>query len=285
MSLLGFALVLSAAVCHAVWNFYVKRINAGPELVWLFSAVTLVLYLPAAVFIALGAPAPDWRQGLFVAGSATLHLAYFLLLQRGYRHGALSIVYPTARATGPLVSVSLAILILGESLPPFAAVGAALVVFGILMLTGGLNLARAGALPSLGFGLAVGLIIGSYTVWDAYAVSALLVPPLLLDYVSTVGRTLLLAPLAHRRRDKVRALWREHRGGVIVIALFNPLAYILVLLAMRFTPVVYVAPVRELSVLLTVLMGSILLGEGDLRRRLTWAVVILAGVSILSFAS
>jgi drug/metabolite transporter (DMT)-like permease len=69
-----------------------------------------------------------------------------------------------------------------------------------------------------------------------------------------------------------------------VIALFNPLAYILVLTAMTFTPVVYVAPLRETSVLLSVLAGSLLLGEGHVRARLAWATVILTGVVILAGA-
>jgi len=78
--------------------------------------------------------------------------------------------------------------------------------------------------------------------------------------------------------------WRDHRLGVIAIAVFNPLAYILVLYALTFTPVVYVAPTREMSVLITVMMGSILLGEGDLRRRMLWAGLILVGVVLLATA-
>ncbi len=69
---------------------------------------------------------------------------------------------------------------------------------------------------------------------------------------------------------------------MIAIAVFNPLAYILVLYALTFTPVVYVAPAREVSVLITVLMGTLLLGEQGLRRRMGWAVLILAGMTILA---
>ena len=135
---------------------------------------------------------------------------------------------------------------------------------------------------SLGFGVGAGLLIGSYTAWDAYAVSVLLIPPLLIDYVSSLGRSVLLAPIAYRRRRQVHAIWKDHKLGVIAVAVFNPLAYILVLVALTFTPVVYVAPIRELSVLLTVLMGSVLLREGHLRRRLFWAAVILMGVVTLA---
>jgi drug/metabolite transporter (DMT)-like permease len=69
---------------------------------------------------------------------------------------------------------------------------------------------------------------------------------------------------------------------VVGIAVLSPLAYILVLYALTFTPVVYVAPVREVSVLLTVLLGTLVLGEGRLKPRLGWALLIVTGVALLS---
>ncbi len=136
-----------------------------------------------------------------------------------------------------------------------------------------------------GFGVSAGLLIGSYTAWDAYAVSTLMIPPLLLDYASSNWRSTLLAPAAFGRWKKVQEIWREYRREVIVITILNPLAYILVLVALTFTPVVFVVPVRELSVLLTVLMGSILLREGNLKHRLIWAGVILIGLTVLASSS
>lgn len=282
MSFTGLALVLTAAFCHATWNFFVKRINGGAELIWLFSALSVIIYLPLAMWILLvDRPQIGWPQVLFIAGSGALHLGYFLLLQTGYRNGDLSLVYPIARATGPVLSTTLAILFLGETVTAQMAFGAAIIVFGVLMLTGGIKRGTERASVSLVFGLATGLLIGAYTAWDAYAVSALLVPPLLLDYVSSIGRVAILAPLANRKRKLIRQHWRAHKLGVIAIAVFSPLAYILVLYALTFTPVAYVAPTREFSVLLTVMAGSLLLNEGRLGQRLGWALVILAGMILL----
>ena len=282
MSLSGFLLVLTAAFCHAGWNYLVKRVNGGPELIWLFSLVSTVLYLPAAVFIvSTQQPYIGPAQATFIAGSVLLHLGYFLLLQQGYRKGDLSLVYPTARATGPLLSTTMAVLFLGEVLSWQIAAGGVAVITGILFLTGGFDRRARHVLASLVFGLAAGVLIGSYTVWDAYAVTALAVPPLLLDYASNVGRTLILAPYAVTRKQRIRAQWTDHRGAVVAIAALNPLAYILVLYALTFTPVVYVAPTRELSVLLSVLLGALLLREGQFVRRLGWAALILAGIVLL----
>jgi drug/metabolite transporter (DMT)-like permease len=285
MTILGFGLVLAAACCHAIWNFFVKRIDGGPELVWLFSLISVALYLPLAIAILMVSNATfGLREMAFIAGSAALHLGYFLLLQQGYRRGDLSLVYPTARATGPLLSTTFAVVILGERMSAQIGVGASAIIVGVLFLTGGFKRGGGHVAASVLFGLGAGGLIGSYTVWDAYMVSSVLVPPLLLDYASSVGRTILLAPIAARQKEMIAGYWRNHRLGVLAIAVFNPLAYILVLYALTFTPVVYVAPTREMSVLITVIMGSILLGEGELKRRLLWAALILTGVILLASA-
>ena len=161
------------------------------------------------------------------------------------------------------------------------AIGAGIIIFGIPMLTGGITAVTKRLPASLPFGLGAGILIGCYTVWDAYAVSALAVQPLLFEYASIAGRTAVLAPVAIRQRRHIRRHWRQHRAGVIVIAVFSPLAYFLVLYALTFTPVAYVAPMRETSVLLTVLAGSLLLNEGRLGQRLAWSVFILGGMILL----
>ncbi len=283
MTLLAFLLVLAAAFCHATWNFYVKRINGGPELVWLFSIVACIIYLPAAIYIFVTVESHwGWLEIGFVIGSSVLHLGYFLLLQAGYRKGDLSLVYPTARSTGPLLSVTFAVVVLGEAISVQLALGAVIIIVGVINLTGGFKRRSSNLTTSLLFGIGTGVFIGAYTVWDAHAVATLLIPPLLLDYATIVCRMVIMTPYSLRRLESVRGYWRDHRTAVLVVAIFSPLAYILVLYAMAFTPVVYVAPLRESSVVITVLMGSILLGEGDLIRRLSWAVVIVVGVALLA---
>ena len=282
MTFLSLSLVLTAAFCHATWNLLVKRINGGPELVWLFSVFSVLIYLPVVVVVYLmELPLMEWREIGFYVGSAALHMAYFLLLQQGYRRGDLSLVYPVARATGPFLSTLFAVSVLGENLTVQIAVGALAIIVGIVFLTGGFDWTSTRRRSSLLFGVSTGVLIGSYTVWDAYAVSVLAIPPLLLDYASNFARATFLMPYAFTRRKLIMKHWREHKLAVIGIAVFTPLAYMLVLTALVFTPIVYVAPAREVSVLITVAMGSILLGEGELRRRMGWACLILLGMVML----
>lgn len=283
MDLLAIALILAAACCHATWNFLIKRLNGGPELVWLFSLVSSVIYLPLVVVIMLlERPTFGAMELIFLAGSGALHLAYFLLLQQGYRRGDLSVVYPTARASGPLLSITFAVLILGEHMTVQILGGGLAIIIGVFFLTGGFRSRTSNLRASLGFGLATGVLIGSYTAWDAYAVTALMLSPLIVDYASAVLRTIALAPYAAARKPLVLGFWRDHKGAVIVIAVLNSLAYILFLIAVTLTPLVYAAPAREISVLLTVMLGTLILKEGSFRGRIGWAALILAGMLLLA---
>src|ERR687883_1555555 len=140
MTAVAFALVLASAVLHATWNFLVKRSGAsGAAFVWLLSVPAAVLLAPVALWLATARAEVGVRGACFLAGSGALHTAYFLLLLRGYRVGDLSLVYPLARGTGPLLAGAAAVLFFGErpSVP---------VVAGALCVTGGaLTLARGSA--------------------------------------------------------------------------------------------------------------------------------------------
>ena len=125
-------------------------------------------------------------------------------------------------------------------------------------------------------------MIASYTVVDKQAVSAVLIPPILQDWGANLGRVIVMAPLAMRRREEVRAAWHHKRKAVILVALLCPLSYILVLTAMVFTPVSYVAPAREISILVAALMGAHWLQEGDVPRRIAAAAAMAIGVVALA---
>jgi drug/metabolite transporter (DMT)-like permease len=132
------------------------------------------------------------------------------------------------------------------------------------------------------FALLTGLFIASYSLWDKYAVSTLEINPLVLVWVSAIGRGTLLAPRMRARRNVVRELWSNHRLQIIAVAVLDPLAYLLILAALRFTPVSYVAPAREISILFGIFIGSRLLGEKSAGRRLTFGGAMVFGVMALA---
>jgi drug/metabolite transporter (DMT)-like permease len=130
----------------------------------------------------------------------------------------------------------------------------------------------------IAFALLTGVTIAAYTLCDKYAVGSLHIPPVVEDWAAMLGVTIALAPIALRDRQRLATVWRSYRPQVLGAAVLSPLAYILVLSALRFAPVSVVAPSREVSVLFGVLLGRRLLGEGSLVRRLIAAAAIVAGI-------
>lgn len=284
MTAAALALVLGSATLHATWNLLAKRARGGLAFLWLLSLGTAVIYAPVALgFLWLERPTLGAGHAAAALVSSAIHVGYFMCLQRGYRVGDLSLVYPLARGTGPALATVLAIAVLGERPSVTALCGAGLVVASVLVLTGR---ARGGgaAGPAVLYGLATGAFIGLYTVWDGYAVRSLGASPVLFLYLGEVGRLVLLAPviLARMAPGEVSATWRDHRWEVLGVAALSPLAYLLVLSAMTFTPVSLVAPTREVSILIGSVFGAVLLGEGFSRRRLLGAAGMVAGVVLLA---
>ncbi|MDH3442904.1 MAG: EamA family transporter [Deltaproteobacteria bacterium] len=279
------SLVLAAALIHATWNLLNKRAASGHgSFTWLVAALSALIYAPLAAIAIFFWHAPlDLTAVGFMAGSAVLHTAYFVLLNEGYRAGDLSLVYPLARGTGPLLSSMAAIIFLGER-PSVAAMAGGLLIVGgsITLAIHPARLGQAGFRKAVTFALSTGTFIAGYTLWDKQAVSAFAVAPVLLDWGANTGRALLLTPFALHHWDKTRIEWQLRRREAIGIALLVPLAYILVLTAMQFTPVSYVAPAREISILIGTVMGTQLLAEKDGGRRLVAACAMVLGLIALA---
>ena len=218
----------------------------------------------------------------FTLASAAIHVLYFVVLQHGYRLGALSLVYPIARGTGPVLTTIAAIVLLGERPSALALSGAALVALSVFALAQPPRTSTGDSRGAVAFGLLTGLLIATYTICDKQAVGRYGVPPLIQQWGTSLGLTAFLAPVAVRRRAEVLRRWRSHWREVIGIGVLVPLAYILVLAAMSFTPVSYVAPAREVSILFATLMGTHLLSEGRSARRITAAVTMVFGVAALA---
>ena len=279
-------LVLSSAFMHAVWNLLAKRAGGGGSVfVWLFTACGSVLLWPIAAYVWF-TQKPDfgWTGFGFMCGTAVLHLLYFVVLQRGYRIGDLSLVYPLARGTGPTLSTILAVVILNERPSMRTIVGLVFVVAGVLLLTwrSGPGESDGKTRAAIKWGFLCGVCIATYSVWDKYAVSEINVPPILLELFTNFGVCLMLTPHAMARRDDVRRVWRSHRTEVIGVAILAPLSYILVLTAMSFTPLSSVAPSREISILIGAILGARFLGEAHTRRRIIAAGVMVCGVVLLA---
>lgn len=278
-------LVLVAAVLHAVWNLAAKRCRGDSYLfVWCYMLASAVLCLPFGLaLLATGSGHWSWRLLVGPLVSALLHIVYSLVLQAGYGRADLSVVYPVARGVGPLVTMVVAVAVLGERPGAVAVVGGLLVLAGITVVTtvrrqhGGHPLASGVA-----YGAATGAMIASYTLWDDHAVTGWGLAPVVYFAFAVTMQAALLTPAAVHRRRMLRAVITGHWREIITIAVLSPLAYILVLAAMRRLPVTIVAPARESSIVIGSLLAWMLFREAQPVRRIAGAVVVLGGITLIA---
>ena len=275
MPLSAVALALGAAFLHAGWNVALAgarstQASTAGLLLW---GVAL-LAVPAIVTAGVSSDAIP-----YIAASAVLELAYFVLLARAYHSGEVSVVYPIARGSAPVVVLVFGAIALKEDVAGGAVVGVLAVAFGVLLIGLGafrFRFATESALPlrDVWFGLAIGAVIASYTLVDSEGVEradpiaylALVVLPCAIVY-----------PFVAKTRPDVGV-----RTALTAAATFG--AFLMVLAAFRLAPAAPVAAVRESSVVIAALLAAVVLHERVDRWRLAGAVAVAAGVAAIALS-
>ena len=291
MSLTAFCLIVLAGLIHACWNIAAKKAAGDARFAFFSAFLMMLIWAPLGWWIGRS-EVPTWgaTEWGFVVASGVLHVFYYVILLRGYRKADLTVVYPMARGSGPLLSSLVAIALLGERISALGALGIVGVVGGVFLIAGGPGLLRATHDPAarqrvhkgMFYGVLTGVFIASYTVVDGYAVKVLLMSPILVDYMGNFVRVALLAPSVLRDLPTAAQLWRLQWRYALLVAAVSPVAYVLVLYAMREAPLSHVAPAREVSMLFAALIGGHLLGEGDRVARILGALCIAVGVTALA---
>ena len=285
------ALVILAGLIHAIWNIAAKKAGGDVRFAAFTGLLMALIWAPLGIWLGWDV-VPTWGrvEWGFVVVSGILHVLYYVMLLRGYRKADLTVVYPLARGSGPLLSSLVAMLVLGERITAFGVAGICAVVAGVFFIAGGPGLFRAAHDPAkkpgirkgMLYGLLTGVFIAGYTVTDGYAVKIVLMSPILLDYYGNFVRLLFLVPTVLRDRATAARHWREQWRYALVVATISPIGYVLVLYAMQAAPLSHVAPAREVSMLFAALIGGQLLGEGDRLARIAGATLIAFGVMALA---
>ncbi len=291
MPLSALVLVILAGLIHASWNIAAKKAGGDARFAFFTSVVLMLVWAPVGLWAAWGVlPGWGWAEWALVTLSGVLHVLYYVVLLRGYRKADLTVVYPLARGSGPLLSSLVAVMLLGEQISALGLAGIAGVTGGVFLIAGGPGLLRAAHDPAqrrrvhkgMLYGLVTGVFIASYTVVDGYAVKFMLMSPILVDYLGNFVRLALLAPAVLRDRAAAWLLWHQQWKYALLVGTISPVSYVLVLYAMQVAPLSHVAPAREVSMLFAALIGGHLLGEGDRLQRLCGAALIAAGVMALA---
>ncbi len=284
-----------AAVLHAAWNILLKTAGDPLRTATVGVVAASCVLVPLAVIAWLVAERPDvpaaaWGLGIVSGG---VEVAYFVFLAAAYRRSDLSVVYPLARGSAPLLAVAVGVLVLGERLPPPAWLGVGLLLAGLLVVQRPWRLLRnSGADRSgAGFALLTGAMIATYSALDrvgvqmapAWLYAAILWPACALGLLVVAWVRPRIAGGAYARPDVPLDVPRAVAGGLLTFT-----AYGFVLAALSRAPLAVVAPLRESAVLLTSTWGVLRLHEAVGRReiglRITGSALVLAGAVALAVA-
>jgi len=299
-----FVLVAGSAVLHVAWNVLLKTAGEPLRAATVGMSTAALVIVPAAMvgWLVIGRPAvPSEAIALGVA-SGVLEAAYFVFLAAAYRRGDLSVVYPIARGTAPLLAVAVGIFILGERLGPEGFLGVAFLLVGLLMLQRPWRFFRRtaggdGWDPAVGFALLTGVMIASYSAVDR--VGTRLVEPWFYAGLIWAACTFFLcawvlgtgavrrwraddAAVAANPDPEARFNTRRAAiGGLITLA-----AYLLILVAFSVAPLTAVAPLRESAIVIASAWGTLRLGEGGDRgeaaRRISASAFVVLGAILLA---
>jgi drug/metabolite transporter (DMT)-like permease len=265
-------LALGAALLHALWNVLLAGSRDSVAATGALLLFGVLLLAPAALLVGGGVSTEALP---FVAASAALELAYFVLLARAYRGGELGVVYPVARGSAPVVVLAAAtVLGLGKGVSWLAALGVILVAAGVLNV----GEPRRGDRRDMILGLAIGVTIAGYTLVDSEGLDHADPLPYLCLIATVCAVAYNGALIASGRATELHA---QMNGRMLLTAGATTGSYAMVLAALQMAPAAPVAAVRESSIVIAALMASLFLGED---RRLGGAVVVAAGVALIGLA-
>jgi drug/metabolite transporter (DMT)-like permease len=272
------ALVLAAALLHAVWNAVLK--GAGDKTIVL-GLIALGHVVPGLAMVWL-APAPVRAIWPYILASTVIHWGYYFLLNMAYRLGDLSIIYPVARGLAPVLIALGAQLWIGERLPALAWLGILTVSGGIMVLTRG---ALRGALSLSGLFAALGtaVFVAAYSLVDGVGIRLSGSP---MGYVGWLfmAEIFVVGNIFWGRMDRLHMVSRKTVFLGVLGGLISGTAYAMVLYAKTLAPLGVVSAIRETSVIFAAMIGVLWFGEGPGGNRLIVAAIVAGGIILIGLA-
>jgi uncharacterized membrane protein len=286
------AVVAVSAALHVAWNVRLK--TAGDPLraatVGMLAACIGIVPAGFVAWLVLGRPVLPIEGVLLGVLSGVVEAGYFVLLSAAYRRGDLSVVYPIARGTAPLLAVAIGVGLFGERLGVPGSAGVVLLLAGFMVLQQPWRALRGDGRafdPAIAFALATGVAIATYSAIDR--VGSRLITPVSYAAILWVTTSVVLVvwvrfvaggDILAGGRPEIR---RAAIGGWLTLA-----AYLLILWALSVAPLSGVAPLRESASVFAAAWGSVRLGEAVSRRE-TWrrvgaSALIVGGAILLAVA-
>jgi len=282
MTLRLFLIVLSAAICHAGWNFAARKVSGDLVIIWLSLFAGCLLLLPVGLsFI------PDCEfyhsfsvQGMgYMVATGVIHAIYFALLSKAYEQNEISHVYPIARGSGVGITSIFAWFVFKEDISYIGSFGICLILMGILLM-GNPIIKHEGAPRGLKHALGVGTSIAAYSLIDKVGVSK--VYPALYIWAMFFISAVLLAPFVIRQhRGSILEKIRKYPHYILFIGTGSIGTYLMILFAFRIGFVSYIVAVREFAVVVGALLGIVFLKERLTLSKAAALVTITAGLILI----
>ncbi len=274
-------LVLLAAASHATWNAFVK---AGEDKLVSLCLVIFTLSVPA-LFALPFLPLPAAESWPYLIVSALVHYLYYAVLLAAYRHGDLSLAYPIARGSAPVLVALGALLLAGEELSTWKWIGVLTVSAGIMSLAKPARGRRGdGELKAIAFAVLTGLTIAAYSLADGLGVRHSGHELAYIAWLFVLSGLPMPAIIGWRRGADSARLIRAHLKIGLFGGLISGFAYGVVIWSMSLAPIALVVSLRETSVLMAAAIGSLFLKEPFGRSRIAAAAVIVAGAALMNLA-
>ncbi|MGC8832604.1 MAG: EamA family transporter [Armatimonadota bacterium] len=277
------ALVLLSAAVHVYWNHQVKCSKDPVAFTWWLQVLGGLLSLPVGILAAESPriPATGW---LCISGTGLIYGAYYSFIAYSYRREDLSCAYPIARGVAPVAGVLFGLLVYHEVPSAFGLAGVALICLGIAALSASSIQAKGSdlSLPGIAAAVATGVCTAGYSAVDKLGIR--FVHPILyisLTFLAGAAAQSWLV-LRMRNRDALLKFISQNGPSLLSSAVLATAAYLIILYVLRTEPVSYVVPLRSVSVVMSVVVGSRFLSENVGSLRLPAAFVVFLGISALA---
>ena len=281
------SLILLSACLHVVQHVVLKQARDRAAFVWWMWLWAGVVFLPIPLVLWQSGSAMAWIVFGLSGASATFEALYYTSITRAYQTGDLSIVYPLARGTAPLLILVWGSTLLRERPSVGGVAGVGLIIAGLCIL----NLPRLGAWREMGsklnqgatrWALLAGVCISLYTTTDKAGVQ--LLSPLLYTYLTMMLTLVCLTPGTLRSIGwrGLMAEWKVSRFASLIAGVTAMSAYMIILYVMYSgAPASYVGATREVSVVLVTVVGIFFLKEQGTVMRVCGSTLIAAGVAAI----
>jgi drug/metabolite transporter (DMT)-like permease len=281
-------ILLVSALGHAIWNAIAKRVEERDAFFTLILGVSVILYSPMALYLLITEPFPREAWG-WIALSIVFEILYFVTLAKAYRVSPLTTAYPIVRGTAPIATIIISFLMIGSGMEFIGLIGILMIVFGILFINQKkLSLSGLRSLFSKDFAgtkwaLLTGIFIACYNVSDG--MGALIMSGFLFKYVVFIGMFIGKWFIDHKLISNVSyiSLFKKYPIETFLAGLLVFGANSLVVYAMESTSVVYVASVREMSIVFAAFIGFMWMKEKISKVKSISIAMIVAGVLLIKF--